>query len=200
MDTKSSERFLDIHAISRVQSSSSYSSEVIIFQNHHVEILLQDKRSSGHPVIETLGSYPDPSHEGSTLSLDFDNFIPSYIFRRLAKKLNDCNLSRYITRCVFDESQRRELPQGQPLLITVVVESTRKVYLEREEVCAICLDDFDESKPMRMLSGCFHQFHEVCLFEWIERRGHDSCPLCRHPVDWFDFWYKKKDNCVCMIF
>ncbi|KAF8082932.1 hypothetical protein N665_0800s0028 [Sinapis alba] len=181
MDTKSSERILNIHAIARVQTSSSYSSEVIIFQNHHVEILLQDKRSGS--LIETLGSYPDPCHEGSsTLSLDFDNFTPSYIFQRLAKELHDCDLSRYITRCIFDESQRRDLAQGQPLLITVLVESTRKVYLEREEMCAICLDDF-ESKPMCMLPGCFHQFHRECLFEWIERRGHDSCPLCRHPVE-----------------
>ncbi|KAF3496969.1 hypothetical protein F2Q69_00062687 [Brassica cretica] len=180
MDTKSTERFLHIRATARVQSYSSYSSEVVIFQNHHVEILLQDKRS-GSCLIETLGSYLDPCREGSTLSLDFDNFTPSYIFRRLAKELNDSNLSRYMRDYIFDESQRRDLPQGQPLLITVLVESTRRVYLEREETCAICLDDF-ESKTMSMFPGCYHQFHRECLCEWIVRRGHDSCPLCRHPV------------------
>ncbi|CAH8342931.1 unnamed protein product, partial [Eruca vesicaria subsp. sativa] len=135
-------------------------------------------------VIETLGSYPDPSCDnGSTLSFDFDKFIPKYIFRGLAKELNgDSDLSRSIIHRVLTESQRRDLPQGQPLLITVLVESTRKVYLEREEMCAISLDDF-ESKPMSMLPGCLHQFHRECLDEWIKRRGHDSCPLCRHPVD-----------------
>ncbi|KAF3518097.1 hypothetical protein DY000_02058913 [Brassica cretica] len=179
MDSKSSERFLNIHATARVQSSSSYSSEVVIFQNYHEEILLQDKRSGS--VFESLGSYPDHLLEGSTLSLDVDNFTPAYIFRRLAKELNDYDLSWDITRRIFPESQRRDLPQDKPLFITVLVESTRKLYFQREEMCAICLDDF-ESKPVCILPCCFHQFHRECICEWIDRRGHDSCPLCRHPV------------------
>lgn len=182
MDTKSSSsRFLDIQATARVQSSSSYSSEVIIFQSNHVEILLQDKRN-GSSLIETLGSSPDPRHKCSSLSLAIDNLTPSYIFQRLFNKLKDYDLSMHITECTFGEFQRRDLPQGQPLLITVHVESTRKVYLEREEMCAICFDDF-ESNPVCLFPGCFHQFHRECLCEWIERRGHDSCPLCRHPFE-----------------
>ncbi|KAH0872231.1 hypothetical protein HID58_069593 [Brassica napus] len=128
MDSKSSERFLNIHATARVQSSSSYSSEVVIFQNYHEEILLQDKRSGS--VFECLGSYPDHLLEGSTLSLDVDNFTPAYIFRRLAKELNDYDLSWDITRRIFPESQRRDLPQDKPLFITVLVESTRKFFIE----------------------------------------------------------------------
>ena len=45
-----------------------------------------------------------------------------------------------------------------------------------EDVCAICLEEYDDSNPKNVLS-CAHSFHLGCILEW-EERGHNICPLC----------------------
>ena len=46
--------------------------------------------------------------------------------------------------------------------------------------CSICLDDYEEGEPMRVLP-CKHPFHLDCVLPWLtERCG--SCPMCKAPV------------------
>jgi hypothetical protein len=48
---------------------------------------------------------------------------------------------------------------------------------DNDDVCAICLNELDES----VLSlKCKHKFHEDCVLEW--RKKSQTCPLCRNDV------------------
>ena len=46
-----------------------------------------------------------------------------------------------------------------------------------EEVCSICLEDFEEAQMVASLQKCHHLFHEECLLKWLDVR--QICPLCR---------------------
>lgn len=51
-----------------------------------------------------------------------------------------------------------------------------------EEVCAICLGDFDaEHGEMSQTLRCGHIFHYDCVRQWLEARAR-NCPVCRTAV------------------
>ncbi|KAK7295106.1 hypothetical protein RJT34_18010 [Clitoria ternatea] len=52
---------------------------------------------------------------------------------------------------------------------------THVLVTEEEDVCPICLEEYDVENP-RNLTKCEHHFHLSCILEWMERS--DSCPIC----------------------
>ncbi|KAI0519277.1 hypothetical protein KFK09_006719 [Dendrobium nobile] len=46
--------------------------------------------------------------------------------------------------------------------------------------CSICLSLLMEGEKEKVLPGCSHGFHPVCVDEWLRKRS--SCPLCRANV------------------
>ncbi|MQL74090.1 hypothetical protein Taro_006439 [Colocasia esculenta] len=46
--------------------------------------------------------------------------------------------------------------------------------------CAVCLGEFGDGEPLRLLPKCSHAFHVPCIDTWL--RSHVNCPLCRAPV------------------
>lgn len=46
---------------------------------------------------------------------------------------------------------------------------------EEEDVCPICLEEYDEENP-RSITKCEHHFHLCCILEWMERS--ETCPVC----------------------
>ena len=54
--------------------------------------------------------------------------------------------------------------------------------MDREDVCAICLDvlvaPFDH---VRKITKCGHHFHNECLHEWCTKHN-AACPVCRAPL------------------
>ncbi|KAF8080527.1 hypothetical protein N665_0936s0006 [Sinapis alba] len=50
--------------------------------------------------------------------------------------------------------------------------------------CAVCLSEFEESEPGRVLPSCKHAFHVECIDMWFH--SHSSCPLCRSLVEPID--------------
>ncbi|RLM80675.1 E3 ubiquitin-protein ligase [Panicum miliaceum] len=46
---------------------------------------------------------------------------------------------------------------------------------DEEDVCPICLEEYDEENP-RSMTKCEHHFHLCCILEWMERS--DTCPVC----------------------
>ncbi|PWA77093.1 zinc finger, RING/FYVE/PHD-type [Artemisia annua] len=47
-----------------------------------------------------------------------------------------------------------------------------------DEVCSICLVEFEEEDEVSQLDKCRHVFHSCCIERWLER-DHFTCPLCR---------------------
>ncbi|GMH13485.1 hypothetical protein Nepgr_015326 [Nepenthes gracilis] len=47
-----------------------------------------------------------------------------------------------------------------------------------EEVCSVCLAEFECEDLVSLLSECGHVFHVVCIERWLERNQF-TCPLCR---------------------
>ncbi|KAK4789387.1 hypothetical protein SAY86_020706 [Trapa natans] len=46
---------------------------------------------------------------------------------------------------------------------------------DEDDVCPICLEEYDKENP-RLLTKCEHHFHLSCILEWMERS--DVCPMC----------------------
>ncbi|XP_051148234.1 RING-H2 finger protein ATL52-like isoform X2 [Andrographis paniculata] len=46
--------------------------------------------------------------------------------------------------------------------------------------CAVCLSEFQENEPLRLLPKCSHAFHLSCIDTWL--RSQSNCPLCRANV------------------
>ncbi|KAL6912327.1 hypothetical protein ACP4OV_001132 [Aristida adscensionis] len=46
---------------------------------------------------------------------------------------------------------------------------------DEEDVCPICLEEYDEENP-RSITKCEHHFHLCCILEWMERS--ETCPVC----------------------
>ncbi|XP_059318321.1 RING-H2 finger protein ATL2 [Lycium ferocissimum] len=46
--------------------------------------------------------------------------------------------------------------------------------------CPVCLEGFEDGEKGRVLPKCSHCFHCECIDMWFQ--SHDSCPVCRAPV------------------
>mmetsp|Transcript_76764 Transcript_76764/g.199923 ORF Transcript_76764/g.199923 Transcript_76764/m.199923 type:complete len:125 (-) Transcript_76764:13-387(-) len=51
------------------------------------------------------------------------------------------------------------------------------------ELCAICLADLEPGEDV-CRTPCGHDFHRICLEDWVWTRGHmcAECPLCREGL------------------
>ncbi|KAJ1436370.1 Zinc finger, RING-type [Sesbania bispinosa] len=47
-----------------------------------------------------------------------------------------------------------------------------------EEICSICLVEFEGEDAVSKLGRCGHVFHINCIDQWLDRNQF-SCPLCR---------------------
>ena len=61
-------------------------------------------------------------------------------------------------------------------MISVSSHSSFKKYKE----CTICLSEFVEGEPVKVVPGCEHVFHERCLNDWTTLRF--RCPNCNIEI------------------
>ncbi|KAK1436317.1 hypothetical protein QVD17_02096 [Tagetes erecta] len=47
--------------------------------------------------------------------------------------------------------------------------------------CAICLCEFEDDNVLRLLTKCYHVFHQECIDLWLE--SHKTCPFCRCSLE-----------------
>ncbi|XP_031247219.1 RING-H2 finger protein ATL29-like [Pistacia vera] len=47
--------------------------------------------------------------------------------------------------------------------------------------CAICLAEFEDNNLLRLLTVCYHVFHQECIDLWLS--SHKTCPVCRRDLD-----------------
>ena len=57
--------------------------------------------------------------------------------------------------------------------------SIKKVIMEHEKECCICLEPIVVNKPAVKLR-CNHYYHDSCIFEWYQ--NNKTCPLCRENL------------------
>ncbi|KAG6386888.1 hypothetical protein SASPL_152065 [Salvia splendens] len=52
---------------------------------------------------------------------------------------------------------------------------------DEEEMCSICLVEFEEEDSVTKLPKCGHLFHGECIEKWLDKCRF-SCPLCRSSL------------------
>lgn len=62
--------------------------------------------------------------------------------------------------------------------------------------CAICLSEFEEGEPVKIIPYCKHVFHQECVDTWLF--SHLTCPICRctkiFQVNWQGGSDKEEEN------
>lgn len=53
---------------------------------------------------------------------------------------------------------------------------------EQNPGCKICFETFDSSELVVL--RCSHVFCRSCIQKWTEDHGHDTCPVCRAPIEY----------------
>ncbi|KAK7407150.1 hypothetical protein VNO78_08827 [Psophocarpus tetragonolobus] len=72
------------------------------------------------------------------------------------------------------------LLQAFPTFLYSTVKDLRKENNYSLE-CAICLLEFDNDSMLRLLTLCYHVFHQDCIDLWL--RSHKTCPVCRTDLE-----------------
>lgn len=73
----------------------------------------------------------------------------------------------------------RAAPEGTMDTSCEVVKFKSEEFQENA-VCSICLDDFNDEKPIVRTRACSHTFHRACLEGWLNVNR--DCPLCRQDL------------------
>ncbi|XP_030524943.1 RING-H2 finger protein ATL29-like [Rhodamnia argentea] len=71
------------------------------------------------------------------------------------------------------------LVQAFPTLVYSTIKDFRKEKYGLE--CAICLAEFEDDSVLRLLTVCYHVFHQECIDLWLT--SHKTCPVCRGNLD-----------------
>ncbi|KAG5059134.1 RING-H2 finger protein ATL29-like [Glycine soja] len=71
--------------------------------------------------------------------------------------------------------------QAFPTFLYATVKDLRKEKNQYSLECAICLLEFDHDSMLRLLTVCYHVFHQECIDLWL--RSHKTCPVCRTDLD-----------------
>jgi len=60
-----------------------------------------------------------------------------------------------------------------------IYEVNKDYYIEinKDDVCSICTEDFNQSTHCLYLDKCDHHYHSECYLEW--EKTNRSCPMCR---------------------
>lgn len=57
---------------------------------------------------------------------------------------------------------------------------TLPVYIQQDDNCAICFDNFEDNQIIRQLP-CSHRFHAECVDHWLLNSS-SQCPMCRRNL------------------
>ncbi|KAJ0565310.1 putative transcription factor C2H2 family [Helianthus annuus] len=96
------------------------------------------------------------------------------------------NIRRNPTRAPAGPGGDTVPPGLDPLIInsfpTFTYSSVKEYQRENYGLeCAICLCEFKDENVLRLLTKCYHVFHQECIDLWLG--SHKSCPCCRCSLD-----------------
>ncbi len=84
--------------------------------------------------------------------------------------------------CDFHTTEPREPPisliykDGEGSISPTIYTQKKK-----DEICSICVDNFEKQKEVYILP-CMHIFHKECLLAWFKGKTHKLCPNCKFEV------------------
>lgn len=60
--------------------------------------------------------------------------------------------------------------------------SSQKYYTIQNKIdkCSICINNYEETEIVSVLSNCKHMFHLECITEWVKYK--QECPMCRKCI------------------
>ena len=50
------------------------------------------------------------------------------------------------------------------------------------DICIICLEDFNNTKNENVILSCGHHFHSDCILNWFDKKM--TCPYCNTKYQW----------------
>ncbi|KAM7279691.1 hypothetical protein ACFE04_006825 [Oxalis oulophora] len=59
--------------------------------------------------------------------------------------------------------------------------ASRRLPNPSDNVCPICLSEYQSKEILRTIPECNHYFHSTCIDEWLRMNG--TCPICRNSPD-----------------
>jgi hypothetical protein len=104
--------------------------------------------------------------------------------RMLARSRRDGDLAERVSAVFFTDGDADNLPRGVDAdvvaALPVVKYRRHRRAASAALECAVCLSEFVEREPLKMLPTCSHAFHIDCIDTWLFHNV--SCPLCRTVV------------------
>lgn len=75
---------------------------------------------------------------------------------------------------------------GAVVLDSLAIESYPKIQVGddgrvprlNDNICAICVSEYQPKEMLRTIPKCGHYFHAQCIDQWLGRNA--SCPMCRN--------------------
>ncbi|XP_071491184.1 E3 ubiquitin-protein ligase RNF13-like isoform X1 [Diadema antillarum] len=83
-----------------------------------------------------------------------------------------------VAKYVRDQRRRRRARLSRDHLKKLPIKKFKKG--DDYDVCAICLDDYEEGQKLRILP-CNHAFHCKCIDPWLTNNRR-TCPICKRKV------------------
>ncbi|XP_052185315.1 RING-H2 finger protein ATL39-like [Diospyros lotus] len=86
------------------------------------------------------------------------------------------------TAAIVDEDSMRRMQASISELIPTYRYSKDVGELSKtqDKTCTVCLCEFTDDEPVRILPDCSHAFHVPCIDMWLF--SHGNCPVCRTPL------------------
>ena len=86
-----------------------------------------------------------------------------------------------LTRCIYVSYIKNRVNDNNNNQVSLIdnVQSLIITDEQPEDVCSICLEEFEYNQELKKLK-CNHIFHKECLESWINDKK--ICPLCRTGI------------------
>lgn len=63
----------------------------------------------------------------------------------------------------------------------ILLGESRRLPNPNDNICPICLSEYQPKETLRTIPDCNHYFHAECIDEWLKMNA--TCPLCRNSPD-----------------